>query len=93
MRICASFGHAAVFIWRDAQRPAAQWRVPNPSNAMSQLMRTLVQTIGVVIPGFIGLDWLAVRAGLFPEIPWRAIGFGAVIFAVGSHWSAQRRAA
>jgi hypothetical protein len=56
-------------------------------------MRTLVLTVGVVLPVFIGLDWLAVRAGLVPEIPWRAIGFGAVIFAIGSHWSARRRAA
>ena len=60
---------------------------------MSLLMRPLVLTIGVVLPVFIGLDWLAVRAGLWHEIPWRGVGFGAVIFAVGTFSSARRRAA
>lgn len=57
---------------------------------MSLPWRTLVLTVGVVIPLYIGVDWMLVRTGLFPAIKWRAIVIGAMIFAVGSYWQARR---
>lgn len=58
--------------------------------AMSLRWRTLILTAGVVIPLYIGFDWLLVRAGVFPAIKWRGVLIGAMIFAVGSYWRARR---
>ncbi|MFY7922451.1 MAG: hypothetical protein ACOVSI_08550 [Gemmatimonas sp.] len=59
-------------------------------NTMALLWRTLILTVGVVIPLYIGVDWMLVRAGLFSAIKWRAIVIGALLFAVGSYWQARR---